>query len=230
MIDDEVLIIGAGIAGLTAARTLAEAGLNVTVIEARERIGGRILTHRVADEPIELGAEFVHGRPPELLALITEAEAELYERNGSNACYANGTLEVCDTPGTDFELLEQLRNPPDPDVSFAEYLAAADIGDSKKTSLPALSKGSMQPMPRRSAPHRLEPSRRPKTPAKAIAHFRCPAVTIGCRSIWRDALKRWAVASASTSLSARFAGAGLPFMRRQVNKRLQQHARSSRSR
>lgn len=135
MIDDEVLIIGAGMAGLTAARTLAEAGLNVTVIEARERIGGRILTHRVADEPIELGAEFVHGRPPELLALITEAEAELYERDGSNGCYANGALEVCDTPGTDFELLEQLRNPPDPDVSFAEYLATADIGDSKKTSL-----------------------------------------------------------------------------------------------
>ena len=135
MIDEEVLIIGAGMSGLTAARTLAEAGLKVTVVEARDRIGGRILTHRAADDAIELGAEFVHGRPPELLALIKEADADIYERDGSSGCLRGGMLEPCDTPGTDFELLEDLRNPPEPDVSFAHYLATADLSDSKKIAL-----------------------------------------------------------------------------------------------
>jgi len=133
--ESDILIIGAGIAGLTAGRALAEAGLQVMLVEARDRIGGRILSHRVGDDAIELGAEFVHGRPPELLALIAEADAELYERDGSSAAFSAGVLEPCDTPGTDFELLEELRNPPQPDVSFARYLATADLGHSRKIAL-----------------------------------------------------------------------------------------------
>ena len=62
-------------AGLAAGRNLAASGLSVILLEARNRIGGRILTMRdsSANLPIELGAEFVHGRPPELLDLISEA-------------------------------------------------------------------------------------------------------------------------------------------------------------
>lgn len=56
------LIIGAGMAGISAARDLHDAGQAVTVLEARSRIGGRIHTDRnFADFPIELGAEFIHG-------------------------------------------------------------------------------------------------------------------------------------------------------------------------
>src|SRR5260370_9989825 len=88
-----VLIIGAGMAGLTAARTLAEAGRSVTLLEAGNRVGGRILTLRDNHEIIELGAEFVHGKPPELWSLIEEADLETYELDGSRLSFADGRLE-----------------------------------------------------------------------------------------------------------------------------------------
>jgi len=69
---DDVIIIGAGAAGLSAAARLTSAGLRVTMLEARERIGGRI--HTLHDSrfpnPVELGAEFVHGKPKELWEII----------------------------------------------------------------------------------------------------------------------------------------------------------------
>ncbi|MEP7085897.1 MAG: FAD-dependent oxidoreductase [Gemmatimonadota bacterium] len=60
----DVMVVGAGVSGLAAARTLRERGRRVEVLEARERIGGRIFTHRHprAIAPIELGAEFIRGR------------------------------------------------------------------------------------------------------------------------------------------------------------------------
>lgn len=68
----DVLVVGAGIAGLAAAERLAAAGRRVLVLEARDRIGGRIHTAHdpEVEVPIELGAEFVHGHPAELMALI----------------------------------------------------------------------------------------------------------------------------------------------------------------
>ncbi len=57
-----VLVIGAGAAGLAAARRLHDHGIPVTVLEARDRVGGRILTaYDLAPFPVELGAEFIHG-------------------------------------------------------------------------------------------------------------------------------------------------------------------------
>jgi monoamine oxidase len=57
-----VVVLGAGMAGVTAARALATAGLDVVVLEAAARLGGRVWTIRdFADSPMEAGAEFVHG-------------------------------------------------------------------------------------------------------------------------------------------------------------------------
>jgi monoamine oxidase len=57
----DVLVIGAGVAGLTAARELTRRGLSVTVVEARDRTGGRVHTIRdFSGHPVEGGAEFVH--------------------------------------------------------------------------------------------------------------------------------------------------------------------------
>jgi monoamine oxidase len=110
-------------AGLTAARALAEAGLKVLVVEAQDRIGGRIWTRHVGTEAIELGAEFIHGRPPELWALIQEADLETYERGGRQLCFENGELSDCGGEmSAVFEPLERLENFEGPDMSFAEYL------------------------------------------------------------------------------------------------------------
>lgn len=70
----DVIVIGAGAAGLMAAYTLTKARKNVTVLEARNRLGGRI--HTIKNERlghIELGAEFVHGDLPVTLGLLHEA-------------------------------------------------------------------------------------------------------------------------------------------------------------
>ena len=119
----DVVVVGAGMAGLTAARALAEAGLKVLVVEAQDRIGGRIWTRHVGDEAIELGAEFIHGRPPELWALIEEAGLETYERGGRQLCFEDGALSDCGGEmSAVFEPLEKLENFDGPDMSFAEYL------------------------------------------------------------------------------------------------------------
>jgi len=61
--DLDVIVIGAGVAGLSAARDLMDAGRNVIVLEARDRIGGRLWTQPGAlSAPVELGAQFIHGR------------------------------------------------------------------------------------------------------------------------------------------------------------------------
>jgi monoamine oxidase len=135
--DADVLVIGAGMAGLTAARALAEAGVRVLVLEAQNRVGGRILTERIGDQVIELGAEFVHGRPPELLALIEEAGLTLTERDGAMLSFEDGRLtgsgdeeteEVTKVERDDlFSPLEALQNLAGPDLSFADFLERPEI-------------------------------------------------------------------------------------------------------
>src|SRR5437868_4164591 len=75
----DVIVIGAGVAGLAAADLLRRAGRSVIVLEARDRIGGRVHTVRPAGwpVPIEAGAEFVHGRPPALLGLLRKEQREI---------------------------------------------------------------------------------------------------------------------------------------------------------
>src|SRR6185503_15517754 len=80
----DVIVIGAGAAGLSAARALSERGLDVVVLEARERLGGRVFTHRDRDTPvpIELGAEFIHGAADELAEILRESRIAAVDISG----------------------------------------------------------------------------------------------------------------------------------------------------
>ncbi|HWQ92834.1 MAG TPA: NAD(P)/FAD-dependent oxidoreductase [Clostridia bacterium] len=81
MAGNTVLVVGAGIAGLTAARELGNAGCQVVVLEARDRAGGRIWTTRNSqtDVPVELGAEFIHGEHVPTWEVIRELSLRTHE-------------------------------------------------------------------------------------------------------------------------------------------------------
>ena len=57
----DTVVVGAGVSGLAAARTLTRAGQKVVVLEARDRIGGRLHTERAGGRVTDLGASWIHG-------------------------------------------------------------------------------------------------------------------------------------------------------------------------
>jgi monoamine oxidase len=119
-----VLIAGAGAAGLMAASRLARAGKQVTVLEARDRCGGRILTlpEEEFGYPAEGGPEFIHGAAPVTLEVIREAGLTLLPRGGSRWSKRTGKLSPDDVPvphmGRFYEALEQVGD----DLPIAKFL------------------------------------------------------------------------------------------------------------
>lgn len=117
----DVVIIGAGAAGLAAARELSASGRRVCVLEARERVGGRIHTLHQADLalPIELGAEFVHGQSATTFGIVEAAALAMCELPDDHSWSRGGKWETI----RDFwGQLAKLRAKIDRDVSFEEFL------------------------------------------------------------------------------------------------------------
>src|SRR5262249_34366840 len=78
--DVDVCVVGAGYAGLTAARRLAQAGQSVVVLEARDRIGGRIWTFHLQDgSPVDRGGGWVANRHDAILKLASEVGVPTYK-------------------------------------------------------------------------------------------------------------------------------------------------------
>jgi monoamine oxidase len=126
----EVLIIGAGAAGLAAARALHDTGVDVVVLEARNRLGGRVWTLREPGRlPIELGAEFVHGRAPELDALLRAASLTKLDINGRRFhAEARGLRRFDDFWDRLDRVMRRLGNGAQRDESFHDFLAGKPGG------------------------------------------------------------------------------------------------------
>ncbi|MBW2244263.1 MAG: FAD-dependent oxidoreductase [Deltaproteobacteria bacterium] len=75
----DVIVIGGGFAGITAARELQHAGLRTLVLEARNRLGGRTFTTRVGGELFELGGTWVHSTQPHVFSEVNRYGLELVE-------------------------------------------------------------------------------------------------------------------------------------------------------
>jgi len=98
-VDADVVVIGAGAAGLAAARSLARRALHVIVLEARDRDGGRVWSEPSVGTcaPPELGAEFIHGPAKETRDLLRDAGIEAIDTGGQSwACGEDGALHRLD--------------------------------------------------------------------------------------------------------------------------------------
>lgn len=123
-------MIGAGVAGLAAAQTLSAAGVSVHILEARNRIGGRIDT--VVDPasclPIELGAEFIHGRPKETFEMVRAAGLTLAEVTGEHSLIEDSKLIQRHDLWTRIDqIFARMSDPSLPDQTFSEFLEKTKI-------------------------------------------------------------------------------------------------------
>jgi protoporphyrinogen oxidase len=119
-----ILVIGAGAAGLMAAYELARAGKRVTILEARDRCGGRIypLPAQEFGYPAEGGAEFVHGAAPVTRALMREAQISLLPRGGRRWSARSGKLLPGETSVPLVDRFYQALSEVKADLPIAEFL------------------------------------------------------------------------------------------------------------
>jgi monoamine oxidase len=121
---NHIVVIGAGAAGLMAARELGRAGRKVTVLEARDRCGGRIHPLPAAEfgHPAEGGAEFVHGEAPVTHGLLREAGLSLLSIQGTQWTVEDGKFsreESSDPHEAELhKALQELKE----DLTVAEFL------------------------------------------------------------------------------------------------------------
>jgi putrescine oxidase len=118
-LDRDVVIVGAGPSGLTAARELKKAGLSVAVLEARDRVGGRTWTDTIDGAMLEIGGQWVSPDQTALLALIEELGLQTYPRyrdgesvyigaDGKRTLYTGETFPVSETTAAEMDKLTTL--------------------------------------------------------------------------------------------------------------------------
>jgi monoamine oxidase len=126
----DIAIIGAGVAGLAAAAELASKGHSVLILEARDRVGGRVWTRHEPDvsAPVELGAEFIHGEIPETFELLQEVGKAALSTSGQRYVLREGQLQQR-AEGLFAQIqegLERFVREKRADVAFESFLAEAE--------------------------------------------------------------------------------------------------------
>lgn len=130
--NSDVLVIGGGAAGLAAARELSTAGLKVTVLEARDRLGGRIFTDHSSGFPVELGAEFIHGRSTDIHDPVHQARLEIAQVTGQMRARRKGAWEhPGNVMGEVNHLFESMPAGP-PDQTFQQYIERSTYSSETK--------------------------------------------------------------------------------------------------
>jgi len=122
----DVVIIGAGVSGLSAASALRNSGLSILVLDARDRVGGRVWTRHEPglSAPVELGAEFIHGRAPETFELLHEVGKAALDTAGAHWTLRDGKLvqNTEDLFGDIQNALKRSKIREQPDVTFGSWL------------------------------------------------------------------------------------------------------------
>lgn len=124
----DVVIIGAGASGLTAAHQLRRAGLSVAVLEARDRVGGRVWTQEIEGATLELGGQWVSPDQEALISTLEELGLETYSR------YREGENIYVDEDGVQTRFLGDIFPVAEETVAIMEQLIqeldalAAEIG------------------------------------------------------------------------------------------------------
>ena len=120
----DVVIIGGGAAGLSAARALSGAGKKICLLEARPRLGGRIFSLHVPSLPlpVELGAEFIHGESETTFGIVDAAALVAAELPDDHWWSENGTRERIDDFWGQIAKVRAKIGALKSDVSFAEFI------------------------------------------------------------------------------------------------------------
>src|SRR5258708_35982534 len=129
--DFDAIVIGAGAAGLSCMRELTRAGLRALCLEARDRVGGRIHTMHDAPIPIELGAEFVPGRPRQVFEVAEAAGLQIVEGGGRMVHLVGGQVMEGGEGGPVMDGSKRLGAPKH-DRTLRQFLAESDYSDEEK--------------------------------------------------------------------------------------------------
>ena len=120
----DVLVIGAGAAGLSGARSLLKEGISVVILEGRDRIGGRI--HTIEGEgfsfPVEAGAEFMHGDLPFTKALMKESNVSYFAGEGRAWNVQSNSLSEGDIFHDDWDTLVAKLQELNHDITIGRFL------------------------------------------------------------------------------------------------------------
>jgi monoamine oxidase len=122
--DDPIIIIGAGAAGLMAAKDLSAAGKAVIILEANSRLGGRIYTleDEAFIEPVEAGAEFIHGKLPLTLELLKQAKIDTRPSEGKMMHVQKGEWKTENEAEEGWDEVMKRMNEVSRDMSLAKFL------------------------------------------------------------------------------------------------------------